>query len=385
MKYTAPLSFRLNQPGVNNTNLLRPKRALKPASTMAIRSLITLFLSCGAATGFAQENEINDIGNVGIGTINPSHKLEVKGDVAIDSTLLVRDSLAVSRGAGIEGDLTVEGDAYLKSNAAVTRDFRVGGSTQLQNTAIEGFLTLTGIGTATTLGNNQLIIRDVNGDVKSIGVASLGNVLYGFSCSTVNGVVQSPTWTNGPNKLFVACPEVFVGIGTASPLYSLDVRGRGYFASGLQLGNATASANPALIEGLQYSTNNGPLVRLSVSTNGVTQTRFRVENDGTVYCTAVKVRPTGAIPDYVFRPTYRLMPLDELRVFVTENSHLPNVPSEAEILRDGLSLEEMQLRLLEKIEELTLYVLQLDDTNKAMQQQQLQLQKEVEALKTPTH
>lgn len=383
MNTKTPRSFRVVS-GLTTSNKELRNRAFA-TSTMKIRSVITAFLCFSAAMSFAQENEINEMGNVGIGTITPTHKLEVKGDVKIDSTLLVRDSLAVSRGAGIEGDLTVAGNTYLNSNAAVVQDFRVGGATQLQNTTLLGSVTLSSLGTATGLDNHQLMVHDANGLVKSIGVASLGNLLYNFSCNTVNGVVQSPTWANGPNKLYVACPEVFVGIGTATPLYSLDVRGRGYLASGIQLGNPNTSGTPALIEGRQLPNASGPLMRLSVNNNGVPETRFRVENDGTVYCTAVKVRPTAAIPDYVFRPTYRLMPLDELRVFVTENSHLPNVPSEADIHRDGLSLEEMQLRLLEKIEELTLYVLQLDDASKAMQQQQNQLQQEVQALKTQTH
>lgn len=70
------------------------------------------------------------------------------------------------------------------------------------------------------------------------------------------------------------------------------------------------------------------------------------------------VPPSGSCPDYVFEKDYVLMPLDELRAFLASNKHLPNVPSAAEIERDGLNLGEFQMRLLEKVEELTLYTLQ---------------------------
>ncbi len=64
------------------------------------------------------------------------------------------------------------------------------------------------------------------------------------------------------------------------------------------------------------------------------------------------------VPDYVFADDYQLMPLAEVETFVLENSHLPNVPSAAEIQAGGLNMTQMQLTLLEKVEELTLYTLQ---------------------------
>ena len=86
----------------------------------------------------------------------------------------------------------------------------------------------------------------------------------------------------------------------------------------------------------------------------------------------------GAVaPDYVFEkyftglshimPDYELISLEELEVFLKENNHLPKVPSAEEMKNDGISLKEMNLLLLEKIEELTLYT--------------IQQQKEIDALK----
>jgi hypothetical protein len=62
-----------------------------------------------------------------------------------------------------------------------------------------------------------------------------------------------------------------------------------------------------------------------------------------------------------------LRTLDELETFIAENGHLPNVPNTDEIQRDGLNVQHFQGRLLEKIEELTLYTLQQEDTMRVLQ------------------
>lgn len=99
---------------------------------------------------------------------------------------------------------------------------------------------------------------------------------------------------------------------------------------------------------------------------------------GTIHTQEVKVDLDGAVaPDYVFEkyyngfsetlPEYKLISLEELEAFLKKNHHLPQVPSAAQMEEDGISLKEMNLLLLQKIEELTLYT--------------LQQQKEIDALK----
>jgi len=75
-------------------------------------------------------------------------------------------------------------------------------------------------------------------------------------------------------------------------------------------------------------------------------------------------------PDYVFEPSYKLMPLGELREFITQEKHLPNVPNAREVKEQGLNLSQFQMRLLEKVEELTLYTL-TQDQQLATQQEEL--------------
>ena len=100
---------------------------------------------------------------------------------------------------------------------------------------------------------------------------------------------------------------------------------------------------------------------------------------GKIHTQEVLVDLDGAVaPDYVFEtyyngfsemmPGYSLISLEELEAFLKENYHLPNVPSAETMRTEGISLKEMNLILLQKIEELTLYT--------------LQQQKEIEKLKS---
>jgi hypothetical protein len=70
----------------------------------------------------------------------------------------------------------------------------------------------------------------------------------------------------------------------------------------------------------------------------------------------VVVQTTDPWPDYVFAPEYKLMPLKELEMFIKKNNHLPNVASAGEIKKEGIKLAETNVVLLQKIEELTLYL-----------------------------
>jgi hypothetical protein len=79
-------------------------------------------------------------------------------------------------------------------------------------------------------------------------------------------------------------------------------------------------------------------------------------------------------PDYVFKQDYKLQELHEVEKFITENSHLPGIPSAEEVAQDGINIAEMQAKLLQKIEELTLHMIKLNNENQ-------QLKKEISKLK----
>ncbi|WP_299107541.1 hypothetical protein [uncultured Tenacibaculum sp.] len=66
----------------------------------------------------------------------------------------------------------------------------------------------------------------------------------------------------------------------------------------------------------------------------------------------------GSFPDYVFANDYKLMPLEEVASFIKKHQHLPNMKSEREVVKEGMDLKELTLKLVEKVEELTLYTIQ---------------------------
>ena len=82
--------------------------------------------------------------------------------------------------------------------------------------------------------------------------------------------------------------------------------------------------------------------------------------------------------DFVFKPDYNLKPLSEVEAFVRENQHLPEVPSEKEMQQNGLNVNDMQIKLLQKIEELTLYVIQQDKKIIEQSEKIAELEKKIE-------
>jgi len=81
--------------------------------------------------------------------------------------------------------------------------------------------------------------------------------------------------------------------------------------------------------------------------------------NGNIHSRQVNVDLNGW-PDYVFDPAYSLQPLDKIKAYIAQNHHLPEIPSEQQIARDGLNLGEMNKFLVKKVEELTLYLIKKD-------------------------
>jgi hypothetical protein len=104
-----------------------------------------------------------------------------------------------------------------------------------------------------------------------------------------------------------------------------------------------------------------------------------IRADGNVNATTFIAGGTALnVPDYVWDSNYALMPLAELRAYTEREKRLPNMPSAAEVKRDGLNLSQFQVRLLEKVEELTRYLFAQQETIQAQQVQ-------IEALGSQVH
>ncbi|MGK6353470.1 hypothetical protein [Parapedobacter sp. DT-150] len=101
--------------------------------------------------------------------------------------------------------------------------------------------------------------------------------------------------------------------------------------------------------------------KLLVSGNvgiGTTTPQAKLAVNGNILAKEVKVKTDISVPDYVFEEDYELLTLDEIETYVKEHKHLPEVPSAADIEKDGLDLGEMNLLLLKKVEELTLHLIE---------------------------
>jgi hypothetical protein len=152
-----------------------------------------------------------------------------------------------------------------------------------------------------------------------------------------------------------------VGIQTANPKVQLDVRGISY-SNSLVLGDFPVNTK-ALLH--LFASKAAPDSLLFLIENE-DRKLFQLTSDGVLRSREIIVDADNW-PDYVFEDVYPLMSLKEIESFINENGHLPNIPSAQSVQEEGLDLGEMNRLLLEKIEELTLHI--------------IQQQKEIDALK----
>ncbi|WP_411032058.1 hypothetical protein [Spongiimicrobium sp. 3-5] len=115
---------------------------------------------------------------------------------------------------------------------------------------------------------------------------------------------------------------------------------------------------------------------------GTTNPDMKLTVNGHIHAEEVKIDLSVPAPDYVFKKDYNLRSIEEVEEFIKENSHLPEIPSAKEFEQHGVMQAEMDMNLLKKIEELTLYTIQqqkeieeLKLQNKRLLQLQLRLEK----------
>ena len=96
---------------------------------------------------------------------------------------------------------------------------------------------------------------------------------------------------------------------------------------------------------------------------------YKLAVNGSAIATSVTVKENSNWPDYVFEKEYDLMPLAKVKQYVDANHHLPEVPSGKEIERTGLNLGDMDKILIKKVEELTLYLIDLKKDNEVLKKE----------------
>jgi hypothetical protein len=131
--------------------------------------------------------------------------------------------------------------------------------------------------------------------------------------------------------------------------------------------------------GMKFFTQGQPRVTITGSGNvgiGTDDTKgYKFAVNGDAMFTKIKVKAYTSWPDYVFADDYRLPPLSELANYIQQHKHLPGMPTAAEVQQEGLDVAEVNKKLVQKVEELTLYLLKMDQQNQ-------ELKKEIEILKT---
>lgn len=192
--------------------------------------------------------------------------------------------------------------------------------------------------------------------------------------------------TNNADRLFIES-NGNVGIGTTSPATKLHVAtASGNTPLQMTVGSETWQVGQNVGAGSSdntfgfYSSTFGPshsYAPVMTMTNGgnvgvgTTSPQYPLSVNGTIQAKEVLVNTGWA--DYVFQPDYRVRTLAEVSAFIKANHHLPGIPSEAEVEEKGVSLGEMQARLLAKIEELTLQLIQLDEKNRELEKRVAQI------------
>ena len=203
-------------------------------------------------------------------------------------------------------------------------------------------------------------------------------------------------WPSYPNNSAISVTSGGnVGIGTTSASTKLEVWGpdttTGHFMTRHSTGVYAAQFFPYLGTSLLSLRDAGAWdekVRIS-STGptwftggnlgiGTTNPQYLLSVSGTIGAKDVIVTNSGW-SDYVFRPGYRLRPLSEVKSYIQANHHLPDIPTEAEVKEKGVSVGDMQAKLLAKIEELTLHMIHQDKENKELRTRIGQLETRAES------
>jgi hypothetical protein len=171
-----------------------------------------------------------------------------------------------------------------------------------------------------------------------------------------------------------------VGIGTTDPTAKLDVRGgivaKNSFGSQFSLQTNVfrwdLDADENVNNSFRIRNITSGTVPLTITTTGnvgigmADPGSYKLAVEGKIGAREVNVTTSGW-SDYVFHKDYHLRPLREVQKFISENHHLPDVPSEKEVLTNGQNLGEMNAILLKKIEELTLYIIKQEERIQALE------------------
>ena len=342
--------------------------------------LAMLALAVAPSLGTAQTNTFPASGNVGIGTTSPSAVLHVWNSAAANAS-----GQEVARFTAPTSSATLGSGPFItfvNTGSVVLGEIRSNLSSGTQgdlafyayNNGLSEVMRLAagrvGIGTTSPLSKLSVVSTGATDPAYTRGISSFyfpGNNSYGggFTALKARGTSTSPTAVSSGDGMGGIS---FGGYDGTNYLVT-----SGLFASAN--GAITSGSIPTdLVFGTGSTNTITERMRITSAGNvgiGTTNPTYSLTVNGTVRAQEVIV-DTGW-SDYVFSPGYRLQPLSELESQIKSEGHLPGIPSAKEVSAAGISVGDMQARLLAKVEELTLHVI-AQDKRLAAQEERLSAQ-----------
>ncbi|MDR0828707.1 MAG: hypothetical protein LBN95_01150 [Prevotellaceae bacterium] len=322
---------------------------------------LTLFfgLLFTATTAFSQTWQTNSYGlslnpttqNLGIGIEPTSYmKLRLQNSAAYQGTLYGLYNYVTNSYAG-------SGSAYGIYSYSNTGTSSTGANYGLYSYTYSG----NSASTATTYGLYSSAYKN----------GSTGTV-YGLYSSVSGGAKRYAGYFTG-GDVYVSGN---VGIGVANPTVKLDISGQ----TKLYVPTSNTPVQALTLDVFSFVTDenskNSYFIRCRDVDAGTNSEKFVIRGDGNVGIGIanpnVRLDVRGVIRaeevrvclnqgcDFVFDNNYNLMPLKDLKIFIDNNKHLPEVAPAAEMESEGINLSEMNAKLLQKVEELTLYIIELN-------------------------
>jgi len=316
--------------------------------------------------------KINLNGNVGIGTSTPSGKLDVHGSIL---------GLAL-RTANVDSGTTRAFDILYDSNynsIDYVHRFRVSG-------AYAGAVIFSRFDShdwIRLMDNKNVLLNPAGGGNVGIGTSSPVSELHvnglltgGMGAKTTSGTLD---WNDGTNIRSGSGYTLLQGAAgngpDGSPNYfhpfNFEYSSKNGSGNITQLAipySASESINAGLYMRGRYNETWTDWVKvISEHTNGnvgigTTNPDAKLTVKGNIHAEEVRVDVSVSAPDYVFKEDYELIALSEIEAFIMVHKRLPEVPSAAEMQEEGIVLGEMNMLLLKKIKELTLYTIALEKT-----------------------
>ncbi|QHV96359.1 metallophosphoesterase [Spirosoma endbachense] len=213
-----------------------------------------------------------------------------------------------------------------------------------------------GLSNATAIGNNARVdisnaIVLGNGANVGIGTGSPGNKLEIHADSSGQSGLRLTQVTSAMTP-----------IGSASKFLTVNAKGDVYLANYVSGGRAAASSDDGLWQRngrfLQSVKGEAIIIGQGVSKTPSDYNLF-VSKGILTEKVKVAIKNTSDWSDHVLGNTYQLRPLAEVERYIQQHQHLPGIPSAEEVVKDGMDVGQMNAKLLEKIEELTLYIIEL--------------------------